>query len=173
MEHYGTRLSLPLSPTLGSQAEPVIVCIRHWWLEVPLSMTRHPVWPTKVIHWCPTRLSPRTTLLFFIYLFLQECNSHFYADDMQLILSFPPSDNLALTYISDCLVNISSWMADYHLMLDPNKTELLFFKGSFSSRQSWCYTLCNISPRKPQNLNQSLVISKLVLLQLSAPTEGD
>ncbi|KAK3573201.1 hypothetical protein QTP86_015122, partial [Hemibagrus guttatus] len=50
---------------------------------------------------------------------------HCYADDTQLIFSFPPSDTTASAPISACLVDISSWMTAHQLKLNPSKTELL------------------------------------------------
>ncbi|KAK3567314.1 hypothetical protein QTP86_018251, partial [Hemibagrus guttatus] len=50
---------------------------------------------------------------------------HCYADDTQLIFSFPPSDTTASARISACLADISSWMTAHQLKLNPSKTELL------------------------------------------------
>ncbi|KAK3569504.1 hypothetical protein QTP86_032109 [Hemibagrus guttatus] len=50
---------------------------------------------------------------------------HCYADDTQLIFSFPPSDTTASARISACLVDISCWMTAHQLKLNPSKTELL------------------------------------------------
>ncbi|KAK3529297.1 hypothetical protein QTP70_027733 [Hemibagrus guttatus] len=50
---------------------------------------------------------------------------HCYADDTQLIFSFPPSDTTASARISVCLADISSWMTAHQLKLNPSKTELL------------------------------------------------
>ncbi|KAM9552786.1 uncharacterized protein ACWYII_034792 [Salvelinus alpinus] len=54
---------------------------------------------------------------------------HCYADDTQLIFSFPPSDNQVVNRISVCLADISVWMTDHHLKLNLGKTELLFLPG--------------------------------------------
>uniref|UniRef100_A0A673WK06 Reverse transcriptase domain-containing protein n=1 Tax=Salmo trutta TaxID=8032 RepID=A0A673WK06_SALTR len=54
---------------------------------------------------------------------------HCYADDTQLIFSFPPSDNQVANRISACLANISVWMTNHHLKLNLGKTELLFLPG--------------------------------------------
>ncbi|KAM9484442.1 uncharacterized protein ACWYII_005167 [Salvelinus alpinus] len=54
---------------------------------------------------------------------------HCYADDTQLIFSFPPSDNQVVNRISACLADISVWMTDHHLKLNLGKTELLFLPG--------------------------------------------
>uniref|UniRef100_A0A674EDB2 Reverse transcriptase domain-containing protein n=1 Tax=Salmo trutta TaxID=8032 RepID=A0A674EDB2_SALTR len=54
---------------------------------------------------------------------------HCYADDTQLIFSFPPSDNQVGNRISACLADISVWMTDHHLKLNLSKTELLFLLG--------------------------------------------
>ncbi|KAK3541752.1 hypothetical protein QTP86_002394 [Hemibagrus guttatus] len=50
---------------------------------------------------------------------------HCYADDIQLIFSFTPSDTMASARISACLVDISSWIMAHQLKLNPSKTELL------------------------------------------------
>ncbi|KAK3547668.1 hypothetical protein QTP86_026916 [Hemibagrus guttatus] len=54
---------------------------------------------------------------------------HCYADDTQLIFSFPPSDTTASARISACLADISSWMTAHQLKLNPSKTELLIIPG--------------------------------------------
>ncbi|KAM9522502.1 uncharacterized protein ACWYII_042649 [Salvelinus alpinus] len=54
---------------------------------------------------------------------------HCYADDTQLIFSFPPSDDQVANRISACLADISVWMTDHHLKLNLGKTELLFLPG--------------------------------------------
>uniref|UniRef100_A0A674ELL9 Reverse transcriptase domain-containing protein n=1 Tax=Salmo trutta TaxID=8032 RepID=A0A674ELL9_SALTR len=54
---------------------------------------------------------------------------HCYADDTQLIFSFPPSNNQVANRISACLADIPVWMTDHHLKLDLGKTELLFLPG--------------------------------------------
>ncbi|KAI4886967.1 hypothetical protein NFI96_028650 [Prochilodus magdalenae] len=55
---------------------------------------------------------------------------HCYADDTQLMLSFPSSDTQVCNRISACLTDISSWMTAHHLKLNPSKTELLFIPGT-------------------------------------------
>ncbi|KAK3530056.1 hypothetical protein QTP86_011077 [Hemibagrus guttatus] len=54
---------------------------------------------------------------------------HCYADDTQLIFSFPPSDTMASARIAACLVDISSWMTAHQLKFNPSKTELLVIPG--------------------------------------------
>ncbi|MCI4375953.1 hypothetical protein PGIGA_G00115620 [Pangasianodon gigas] len=73
---------------------------------------------------------------------------HCYADDTQLILSFPPSDTHVSAQISACLADISSWMAAHQLKLNPTKTELLFIPGDSSPSQDLAISLDNslISP---------------------------
>uniref|UniRef100_A0AAQ4Q4F1 Reverse transcriptase domain-containing protein n=1 Tax=Gasterosteus aculeatus aculeatus TaxID=481459 RepID=A0AAQ4Q4F1_GASAC len=53
---------------------------------------------------------------------------HSYADDTQLILSFPHSDTQVAARISACLTDISQWMSAHHLKINPDKTELLLFE---------------------------------------------
>ncbi|KAK3537604.1 hypothetical protein QTP70_016999 [Hemibagrus guttatus] len=56
---------------------------------------------------------------------------HCYADDTQLVFSFPPSDTTASARISACLVDISwTWMTAHQLKLNPSKTELLVIPAS-------------------------------------------
>ncbi|KAK3524620.1 hypothetical protein QTP70_030925, partial [Hemibagrus guttatus] len=73
---------------------------------------------------------------------------HCYADDTQLIFSFPPSDTTASARISACLVDISSWMMAHQLKLNPSKTELLIIPGDPSPAQDLVISLSNsmISP---------------------------
>ncbi|KAK3559279.1 hypothetical protein QTP86_009947 [Hemibagrus guttatus] len=46
---------------------------------------------------------------------------HCYADDTQLIFSFPPSDTTTSARILACLADISSWMTAHQLELNPSK----------------------------------------------------
>ncbi|KAK3572653.1 hypothetical protein QTP86_001631 [Hemibagrus guttatus] len=73
---------------------------------------------------------------------------HCYADDTQLIFSFPPSDTTTSARISACLVDISSWMTAHQLKLNPSKTELLIIPGDPSPAQDLAISLSNsmISP---------------------------
>ncbi|KAK3563007.1 hypothetical protein QTP86_013277 [Hemibagrus guttatus] len=73
---------------------------------------------------------------------------HCYANDTQLIFSFPPSDTTASARISVCLVDISSWMTAHQLKLNPSKTELLVIPGDPSPAQDLVISLNNsmISP---------------------------
>uniref|UniRef100_A0AAQ4PGQ9 Reverse transcriptase domain-containing protein n=1 Tax=Gasterosteus aculeatus aculeatus TaxID=481459 RepID=A0AAQ4PGQ9_GASAC len=60
---------------------------------------------------------------------------HSYANDIQLILSFPHSDTQVAARISACLNDISQWMSAHHLKINPDKTELLLFPGKDSPTQ--------------------------------------
>ncbi|XP_077938224.1 uncharacterized protein LOC144383653 [Gasterosteus aculeatus] len=60
---------------------------------------------------------------------------HSYANDTQLILSFPHSDTQVAARISACLTDISRWMSAHHLKINPDKTELLLFPGKDSLTQ--------------------------------------
>ncbi|KAK3538107.1 hypothetical protein QTP70_029821, partial [Hemibagrus guttatus] len=73
---------------------------------------------------------------------------HCYADDTQLIFSFPPSDTTTSARISTCLADISSWMTAHQLKLNPSKTELLIIPGDPSPAQDLAISLRNsmISP---------------------------
>ncbi|KAK3567160.1 hypothetical protein QTP86_011299 [Hemibagrus guttatus] len=73
---------------------------------------------------------------------------HCYADDTQLIFSFPPSDTTTSARISACLAGISSWMTAHQLKINPSKTELLIIPGDPSPAQDLTISLSNsmISP---------------------------
>ncbi|KAM9454703.1 uncharacterized protein Hap1MRO34_020492 [Clarias gariepinus] len=95
---------------------------------------------------------------------------HCYADDTQLVLSFPPSDTQVSTRISACLADISFWMAAHQLKLNLSKTELLFIPCDSSPGQDLVISMDNnqITPSTTarnlgatQVLVQSLVISRL------------
>uniref|UniRef100_A0A8C4X3N7 Reverse transcriptase domain-containing protein n=1 Tax=Erpetoichthys calabaricus TaxID=27687 RepID=A0A8C4X3N7_ERPCA len=66
-----------------------------------------------------------------------------YADDSQLIFSFPPDDQQVSTRISNCLADISSWMTSHHLKLNPSKTELLYIRGNSSPNLDLAISLDN------------------------------
>ncbi|KAF7709877.1 hypothetical protein HF521_016727, partial [Silurus meridionalis] len=66
---------------------------------------------------------------------------HCYANDTQLIFSFPPSDTTVSARISTCLSDISLWMSAHQLKLNPCKTELLIIPGDSSPGQDLQITL--------------------------------
>ncbi|KAK3552959.1 hypothetical protein QTP86_029619 [Hemibagrus guttatus] len=68
---------------------------------------------------------------------------HCYANDTQLIFSFPFSDTMASARISACLADISSWMTAHQLKLNPSKTELLIIPGDPSPAQDLAISLSN------------------------------
>ncbi|XP_076845899.1 uncharacterized protein LOC143491083 isoform X2 [Brachyhypopomus gauderio] len=69
---------------------------------------------------------------------------HCYADDTQLILSFPHSDTQVSRRISACLADIASWMTTHHLKLNPSKTELLYIPGTPNTHNDLTVSFENI-----------------------------
>ncbi|KAK3569637.1 hypothetical protein QTP86_002663 [Hemibagrus guttatus] len=82
---------------------------------------------------------------------------HCYADDTQLIFSFPSSDTTASAQISVCLVDISSWMTAHQLKLNLSKTELLIIPGDPSPAQDLAISLNSMISPSPTARN--LVVS--------------
>uniref|UniRef100_A0A8C5BX13 Reverse transcriptase domain-containing protein n=1 Tax=Gadus morhua TaxID=8049 RepID=A0A8C5BX13_GADMO len=71
---------------------------------------------------------------------------HCYADDTQLFLSFPSSDNaLIATCISECLADGSTWTTAHHLGLNLNKIELLLIPGKDCPHMDLLVTVENIT----------------------------
>ena len=56
---------------------------------------------------------------------------HFYADDMQLYVSFDIKDNPShhVHRMEACIKDIKTWMAGNHLKLNDNKTEVITFRA--------------------------------------------
>ena len=59
-----------------------------------------------------------------------DLNGHFYADDMQLYVSFDIKDNPShqVHRMEACIKDIKTWMAGNHLKLNDNKTEVITFR---------------------------------------------
>ncbi|KAK3558502.1 hypothetical protein QTP86_018153, partial [Hemibagrus guttatus] len=85
---------------------------------------------------------------------------HCYADDTQLIFSFPPSDIMASARISACLVDISSWMTAHQLKLNPSKTELLVIPAKNGPTPSYLKAL--VTPRTAPRSLRSTSTARLV-----------
>ena len=67
----------------------------------------------------------------------QNVDYHFYADDIQLFISFPPKNENLLSVVSrleDCVADIKAWMTSNNLKLNGCKSEfmLLGSKGMLS-----------------------------------------
>ena len=58
-----------------------------------------------------------------------DLKGHFYADDMQLYVSFDINDNplYHVHRMEACVKDIKMWMADNHLKLNDNKPEVITF----------------------------------------------
>lgn len=50
---------------------------------------------------------------------------HSYADDTQLYISVSPDDTRPMDALSNCILDIESWMAENFLQLDQGNTEVL------------------------------------------------
>ena len=56
----------------------------------------------------------------------RSINFHCYADDTQLYLSMKPDESNQLTRLQACLKDIKTWMTCNFLLLNSDKTEVLF-----------------------------------------------
>jgi len=73
-------------------------------------------------------------ILFLLYTaelfdFIAECGltTHTYADDMQVYISTPATDHVdAMDRLAACIERIRDWMADYHLKLNEEKTQIIW-----------------------------------------------
>ena len=97
---------------------------------------------------------------------------HCYRDDTQLFLSFPSSDTLIATCISECLADISTWMTAHHLKLNLDKTELLFVPGKDCPHTDWslsrkCPSVCP-SPSTMRNLGVVLANQLCCMANITA-----
>ena len=84
---------------------------------------------------------------------------HCYADDTQLVLSFPPSDTQVEARIAACLADISEWMSEHHLKLNLDKTELMFLPGKGCPHRDLAITIDTAvvtSTRTARNLGVTL-----------------
>lgn len=70
-----------------------------------------------------------------------DFSCHCYADEVQLLLSFPPVDTHVSAQIAACLADMSSWRAAHHLKLNPWKTELPYIPGDTSPHLRSCNLL--------------------------------
>lgn len=50
---------------------------------------------------------------------------HFYADDIQLYMSFEPQQLDKLSTLVQCLTRMSEWLSGNYLVLNGNKTETI------------------------------------------------
>ena len=66
---------------------------------------------------------------------------HCYADDTQLYLSLKPDEINNFAKLQDCVQDINNWMASSFLLLNPEKTEVLFLGPKYLRDQH----LANIS----------------------------
>ncbi|KAI5607867.1 hypothetical protein C0J50_12385, partial [Silurus asotus] len=84
---------------------------------------------------------------------------HCYADDTQLIFSFPSSDTTASTRISACLSDVYLWMRAHQPKLNPSKTELLVIPGDSSPGQDLQITLAHDSLLSPSATARNLGVT--------------
>src|SRR4029434_5635680 len=73
-------------------------------------------------------------------------NFHCYADDTQLYLSMKPDEIVHLAKIETCLQDVKSWMANNFLLLNSDKTEVMYIY----QMQAMYNTCCFPSPSATQ-----------------------
>ena len=83
-------------------------------------------------------LGPILFLLYTAELFdvIAECGltGHTYADDTQVYISTPATDHVdAMDRLAACIERIRDWMADNHLKLNEEKTQVIWL----GTRSSW------------------------------------
>ncbi len=80
---------------------------------------------------------------------------HFYADDTQLYLSFQPDDPTVAARISGCLADISAWMKENHLQLQPGK-DWASCRPCHSDSTAWLLDSIRHINNYPINFGQNL-----------------
>nr|XP_055049551.1 uncharacterized protein LOC129435072 [Misgurnus anguillicaudatus] len=75
---------------------------------------------------------------------------HCYADDTQLYISSHPSETHTFSKLTDCLSDVSDWMAHNFLKLNSNKTEILIIEPNRYKHNMLDYKLhidgCTVVP---------------------------
>lgn len=84
----------------------------------------------------------------------------FYADDIQLYVSFKSDETDKLTTLLNCLTAIDDWLANNYLQLNADKTEVLIIApDNITSKISHC-----IGSLSPATLFNLILVSSLISL---------
>ncbi len=97
---------------------------------------------------------------------------HCCADDTQLYLSLHPDNPMIAAHISACLVDISCWMKDHHLQLNPANTELLVVSANPSFHHNFTFQLgsSTITPSKTAQNLEAMINDQLTFSDHVAKT---
>ncbi len=81
---------------------------------------------------------------------------HCYADDTQLYISTRPDETSKLSELTECVKNLKDWMANHFLLLNSDKTEILFIGPKNSTQNILDQTLqldgCTVTSSTVKNL---------------------
>ena len=83
--------------------------------------------------------------VYVIYMYTYVIYSHFYANDIQIYLSFSPELTTVFSLIELCIKDIFSWMITNKLSINPNKMEYLLFNPKYFNNPNCSINIeCNI-----------------------------
>ncbi len=81
---------------------------------------------------------------------------HCYADDTQLYITTRPDETSKLSKLTECVKNVKDWMTNHFLLLNSDKTEILFIGPKNSTQNLLDYKLqldgCPVTSSTVKNL---------------------
>lgn len=138
----GLRGVVELPAPLLTGSSPIFVVLHN--LSAPINLIQRNVTCLSEYHRTLYILGP---LLYLLYtapisdvIASHHLNYHLYADDTQLYLAFETDDvNLAVDRVVNCLSEISCWMEQNDLKLNPEKTDILLIYSWFRVKPALDY----------------------------------